>query len=437
MIRYKPYPAYKDSGTEWLGEVPEGWEVKRLRHVASFKNSNVDKKTYEDQIPVKLCNYTDVYYNELITKNLSFMPSTASANEIEQFSLKKGDVIITKDSGNKLEIGVPALVSEEIDGIVCGYHMTIIRCDNFDTARLLHRILQSRPTKAHFLVKALGVTIYGLSQDAIADTSFCLPPGTERRKIVDHIDHETSFIDTLIKKNTRLMELLKEKRSALITHAVTKGLDPNAKMKDSGVEWIGEVPEGWETLSIKRAATLRNDRRNDAPDGWTYIGLEDIEPGSGKYAPTEVESRQSKDSMVAIFRSSDILYGKLRPYLRKSIIADRDGMCSTEFLVLEAGRVMPSWLHRWLLTPDVTQQIEAGCDGAKMPRTDWDHVGSITMPLPPPAEQSAIANFIDHETASIDTLIAKTKLSIDILKERRSAFITAAVTGQIDIREAA
>ena len=435
MSRYKPYPAYKDSGVEWLGKVPEGWEVKRLRHVASFKNSNVDKKTYEDQIPVKLCNYTDVYYNELITKNLSFMPSTASANEIEQFSLKKGDVIITKDSGNKLEIGVPALVSEEIDGIVCGYHMTIIRCDNFDTARLLHRILQSRPTKAHFLVKALGVTIYGLSQDAIADTSFCLPPGTERRKIVDHIDHETSFIDTLIKKNTRLMELLKEKRSALITHAVTKGLDPNAKMKESGVEWIGEVPEGWETLSIKRAATLRNDRRNDAPDGWTYIGLEDIEPGSGKYAPTEVESRQSKDSMVAIFRSSDILYGKLRPYLRKSIIADRDGMCSTEFLVLEAGRVMPSWLHRWLLTPDVTQQIEAGCDGAKMPRTDWDHVGSITMPLPPPAEQSAIANFIDHETASIDTLIAKTKLSIDILKERRSAFITAAVTGKIDVRD--
>ena len=212
---------------------------------------------------------------------------------------------------------------------------------------------------------------------------------------------------------------------------------PYPAYKDSGVEWLGEVPEGWETLSIKRAATLRNDRRNDAPDGWTYIGLEDIEPGSGKYAPTEVESRQSKDSMVAIFRSSDILYGKLRPYLRKSIIADRDGMCSTEFLVLEAGRVMPSWLHRWLLTPDVTQQIEAGCDGAKMPRTDWDHVGSITMPLPPPAEQSAIANFIDHETASIDTLIAKTKLSIDILKERRSAFITAAVTGQIDLREAA
>ena len=207
---------------------------------------------------------------------------------------------------------------------------------------------------------------------------------------------------------------------------------PYPVYKNSGVEWIGRVPEHWETLRIKRAAALRNERRNDLPNGWTYVGLEDVEPESGRYAPTKGESRQSDDSMVGVSRAGDVLYGKLRPYLRKAIVAERDGVCSTEFLVLIAGRAAATWLHCWLLTPDVTQQIEAGCDGAKMPRADWEHVGSIPMPLPPPAEQSAIAAALDRETIRIDALIAKKTCFIELLKEKRSALITHAVTKGFD-----
>ena len=207
---------------------------------------------------------------------------------------------------------------------------------------------------------------------------------------------------------------------------------PYPVYKDSGVEWIGRVPEHWEMLRIKRAAALRNERRNDLPNGWTYVGLEDVEPESGRYAPTKGESRQSDDSMVGVSRAGDVLYGKLRPYLRKAIVAERDGVCSTEFLVLIAGRAAATWLHCWLLTPDVTQQIEAGCYGAKMPRTDWEHVGSIPMPLPPPAEQSAIAAALDSETSRIDALIAKKTRFIELLKEKRSALITHAVTKGLD-----
>jgi type I restriction enzyme S subunit len=207
---------------------------------------------------------------------------------------------------------------------------------------------------------------------------------------------------------------------------------PYPAYRDSGVEWIGRVPEHWETLRIKRAAALRNERRNDLPNGWTYVGLEDVEPESGRYAPTKGESRLSDDSMVGVFCAGDVLYGKLRPYLRKAIVAERDGVCSTEFLVLIAGRAAATWLHCWLLTPDVTQQIEAGCDGAKMPRADWEHVGSIPMPLPPPAEQSAIAAALDRETTRIDALIAKKTRFIELLKEKRSALITHAVTKGLD-----
>ena len=207
---------------------------------------------------------------------------------------------------------------------------------------------------------------------------------------------------------------------------------PYPAYRESGVEWIGQVPEHWETLRIKRAAALRNERRNDLPNGWPYVGLEDVEPESGRYAPTKGESRQSDDSMVGVSRAGDVLYGKLRPYLRKAIVAERDGVCSTEFLVLIAGRAAATWLHCWLLTPDVTQQIEAGCYGAKMPRTDWEHVGSILMPLPPPAEQSTIAAFLGRETTRIDALIAKKTRFIELLKEKRSALITHAVTKGLD-----
>jgi restriction endonuclease S subunit len=136
--------------------------------------------------------------------------------------------------------------------------------------------------------------------------------------------------------------------------------------------------------------------------------------------------------MVGVFRSGDVLYGKLRPYLRKAIVANQDGVCSTEFLVLSEGRGKAAWVHRWLLTQEVTQQIEAGCDGAKMPRADWEHVGSIPMPLPPPAEQSAITAAIDRETARIDALIAKKTHFIELLREKRQALITHAVTKGLD-----
>ena len=207
---------------------------------------------------------------------------------------------------------------------------------------------------------------------------------------------------------------------------------PYPTYKDSGVEWIGQVPAHWETLPIKRGAGLRNERRTDSPEGWDYVGLEDVEAESGRYAPTGTASRQSEDSMVGVFRAGDVLYGKLRPYLRKAIVTGDDGLCSTEFLVLRPGRSSAPWLHRWLLTTEVTQQIEAGCDGAKMPRADWDHVGSVPMPLPPPAEQSAIAAALDRETARIDALIAKKTRFIELLKEKRQALITHAVTKGLD-----
>ncbi len=203
---------------------------------------------------------------------------------------------------------------------------------------------------------------------------------------------------------------------------------PYPAYRDSGVEWIGQVPEHWEVARIKRHASIRTERRSDVFADAAYIGLEDVEAESGKYRPTNGSSRQTEDSTVGIFYEDDVLYGKLRPYLRKVIVAEMDGACSTEFLVLKTGNTLPRWLHQWLLTPDVTQQIEAGCEGAKMPRADWEHVGSIEMPAPSPEEQIQVIFAVDRETTRIDALIAKKTRFIELLKEKRHALIDHAVT---------
>ena len=210
---------------------------------------------------------------------------------------------------------------------------------------------------------------------------------------------------------------------------------PLQKRKNSGVTWIGDIPAHWQVARIKAISTSRNARQTELPTGALYIGLEDVESGSGSYRPTAGSSRKSDDSTVSIFKDRDVLYGKLRPYLKKAIVAQGDGACSTEFLVLDVeskGLVKPEWLHGWLLTHDVTQRIEAGCDGAKMPRASWEHVSSIHIPVPPPEEQAEILESLDGKTSRIDTLIAKKTRFIELLKEKRQAIIAKAVTKGLD-----
>jgi type I restriction enzyme S subunit len=207
---------------------------------------------------------------------------------------------------------------------------------------------------------------------------------------------------------------------------------PYPAYRSSGVEWIGDVPEYWDIARIKHTSALRTDRCNDAPDGSQYIGLEDVESGTGQYRPTSGSARQNEDSTVGVFRSGDVLYGKLRPYLKKAIVSDADGVCSTEFLVLQPKTVLAPWLHQWLLTTGVTQQIEAGCEGTKMPRADWEHVGSIHVPSPDASEQAEIIAVLARETKRIDSLITKKTRFIELLREKRQALITHAVTKGLD-----
>ncbi|BCG69370.1 hypothetical protein MesoLj113a_05280 [Mesorhizobium sp. 113-1-2] len=236
---------------EWGEVLPPHWRVRRLKQVCEVFPSNVDKKSYEGDPSVLLCNYTDVYYNDRITRGLQFMEATATPDQIERFGLRAGDTIITKDSETADDIAIAAYVPEDLPGVVCGYHLAMVRPSGKMDGAYVVWWFGSRSLKASVQVRANGLTRVGLGQYDLDNLVLPVPPLPEQTAIANFLDRETGKIDALVEEQRRLIDLLREKRQAVISHAVTKGLNPDAAMKASGVEWLGEVPEHWEVKKLK------------------------------------------------------------------------------------------------------------------------------------------------------------------------------------------
>lgn len=217
-----PKAKMKPSGVDWLGDIPEGWKIKRLKYISNTRVSNVDKKS-EDEISVKLCNYVDVYKNEFIDEKIDFMVATATRGQLDAFELKKGDVILTKDSETPDDIGVPSYVSlDDTKDIVCGYHLAISTPNSaILSGKYLFRLLQSSIFRSYFEVHSNGITRFGLDTYSIFNADIPLPSLSEQHVIADFLDRETAKIDGIIKKVEMQIEKLQEYRQALILNAVT------------------------------------------------------------------------------------------------------------------------------------------------------------------------------------------------------------------------
>ena len=439
-MSYRRHAETRPSQIEWVNRLPVHWEEKRLRFVADISNSNVDKKSYNDQVSVRLCNYTDVYYNEVIAPDLDFMEATASQAEIKKFGLRAGDVIITKDSEDPRDIGVPAFVQEDMPGVVCGYHLSIIRTSDPITAEYVQFSIMSHLNKARLYVDTPGVTRFGLDQDTIKNILVLLPPPDERRQIVRRLRSETAEIDGLIEKKTRFIALLKEKRAAVITHAVTKGIDPDAPMKDSGVDWLGRVPAHWEVVPPTALFTESKERAREgdqmlsATQKYGVIPLAEYEALEQRHVTMAVVNLNMRKHVevgdfVISMRSMDGGLERARAV----------GSVRSSYSVLKPGPDVEGRFYGALMKSSLYIQalrltsnfIRDGQD------LNFGHVRKVKLPKPDLREQAAIADHIEAETARIDGLIALTERSIDLLREKRAALITAAVTGKIDVRAAA
>jgi type I restriction enzyme S subunit len=444
----KAYASYKDSGVAWLGQVPEHWEVRRLRNVAEMRVSNVDKHTKAGEMPVRLCNYVDVYKNERITDRVGFMRATALPREIERFRLQLGDVLITKDSESWNDIGVPALVEYTAEDLLCGYHLALLRPLECLYGRFFLRLLQSISVAYQFHIEANGVTRYGLSHGAIKSIWVPIPPPAEQADIVRFLDHADRRIRSYIDAKQKLIKLLEEEKQAIILRAVTRGLDPNVRFKPSGVEWLGDVPQHWvvkllhhvldPAIPLAYGILLPGPRLDE---GVPYLGAGDVRPDrlrldalprtTGEIAAAYPRTRMRAGELVYAIRGS---FGSV-----EVIPPELDGVN----LSRDAARLAPRsginafWLAFLLRSRFCQEQFRLKEIGATVTGVNIRDLKRVVVPVPPFEEQEAIVQFLDQEINVIDRAVGRAEREVSLLREYRNRLIADVVTGKFDVREAA
>lgn len=442
----KRYPAYKDSGVEWIGEIPEGWALKKLKHLAKVRLSNIDKKSNENEIPVRLCNYLDVYYNERITSDIQFMGATTPEEKLSPFTLKAGDVLITKDSESPDDIAVPAYVPQSLPGIVCGYHLALIRpYINYADGNYLFRSFTANGIRDQFEVAANGITRFGIGKYSIDNSLFLAPSIEEQQNIASYLDHKTCLIDTLIEKKQKQIELLQEQRTAIINQAVTKGLNPNARMKDSGIEWLGEVPEHWEVRKLGYLGSFIRGRGISRAD-ITDIGVPAITYGD-IYTRYGVETKQLEKytSELVATNAQEILKGDLLFTASGETIedigkttlysGDIPGYAGGDIIILRPTKGDSLYLSYALNSDLGIQQKSLFGRGDIIVHIAASQLKQIVVSFPPKEEQTSIAEFLDNVLKYIRTTISLAQREIDLIQEYRTTLISEAVTGKIDVRE--
>jgi type I restriction enzyme S subunit len=434
-------------GLEWGEVLPPHWGVRRLKHICEVFPSNVDKKAYEGDTPVLLCNYTDVYYNDRITRELRFMEATATPEQIKRFGLMAGDTIITKDSETADDIAIAAYVPEDLPGVVCGYHLSMVRPGKLASGSFIKWLFGSRSMKASVQVRANGLTRVGLGQYALDNLVVPVPPRAEQVAIAAFLDRETGKIDAMIEEQRRLIQLLKEKRQAVISHVVTKGLDPNAKMKPSGTIWIDDVPRHWSVVPLKHLAdsikagpfgsALTKDMY--VSEGYRVYGQEQVIPGDftvGDYYIPALKFQELRQYAVA---TDDLLISCVGTFGKIAVVPDgvEPGIINPRLIRLRPSKaVLPRYLEHVLRSSVTFEQFSAQSRGGTMDVINIETLNGVSVAVPPLHEQSEIVARLDHQLAEADTLIEGVLNAVTLIQERRSALISAAVTGKIDVQQA-
>ncbi|MCF8217287.1 MAG: restriction endonuclease subunit S [Chlorobium sp.] len=374
------YPEYKEGGVPWLGHVPEHWKVKRLKYVATL----ITRKSCIDEQAVALENIESWTARYL---------ATDSEFDGDGVSFESGDILF-----GKLRPYLAKAWLAEFNGTAVGdFH--VLRLRNVFDGRFACYLLLSQGYISLIDGSTFGAKMPRVSWEFMGNTVIPLPPFEEQRAIASFLDRKTAQIDELIAKKEALLKKLDEKRTAIITQAVTKGLDPSVPMKDSGVEWIGEIPEHWEEKRLKQTMLLITNKSSAKTQN---IALENIESWSGRYIPSDTEF----EGDGVTFQVGDILFGKLRPYLAKAYLAEFPGSAVGDFHVM---RPITTIFHErytlyLILNHGVISIIDGSTFGAKMPRVSWDFMGNIPLPVPHLDEQQAIAEHIEKKNAIIDSV---------------------------------
>lgn len=446
-MKYPAYGRYKDSGIAWLGEVPGHWEVKRLKYLASINDSTLPESTNPDYE----FSYIDIGSVNLVdgitaTETMVFENAPSRARRVVQ----AGDIIV---STVRTYLRAIASIPESDETLIVSTGFAVIR-PRLVESKFLSFALKEASFVENVVSRSVGVSYPAVNASEIGDIQILAPSEAEQTAIADFLDRETGRIDTLVAKKRKLVELLKEKRSALISRTVTRGLpddaarefslEPYTRFRQSDVEWLGEVPEGWKTLPLKHLATVKT--------GYAFSSDDFTDEGVPVLRIGEITKEGKID-----FSSAKYLPDEYLTYYRKVIVQKNDiVMAMTGATIGKAGRYnyeTPALLNQrvcifrpvennvqdyiWytLNTQFYAEHIALTAFGGAQPNISDSDLLACSVPVPPIAEQSAIATYLDRETSKIDRLVEKVETAINRLQECRSALITAAVTGKIDVRE--
>jgi type I restriction enzyme S subunit len=426
--KWQPYPTYKDSGVEWLGKIPEHWEVKKLKYISYLtmgQSPSSDDYNHEG------------YGSPFLQGNAEFGNRHPQAKifcaTVNKYA-EKGDILIS--------VRAPVGALNEADtryGI--GRGLCSIRPRDIIIRQFAWYLIQVVKVELNFL--STGSTYEAVAVTDISNLSCLLPPLHEQQKIAQFLDQETSKIDKLITKKERLIELLKEKRTALISHAVTKGLNPDVPMKDSGVEWLGKIPEHWKVKRLKFLTRQIIDGTHFTPtyavEGVPFLRVTDIQESVINFEQVKLIPESEHKELIKRCNpeKGDLLLSKNGTIGVPRIVDWNHKFSIFVSLCLIKVRKLLSvhYSYYFFLSHEIKSQMSYGTKTNTVMNLHLDKIREFIFTFPPLPEQQKIAQFLDRETSKIDNLITKTRTSIDHLKEYRTALISAAVTGKIDVRE--
>lgn len=442
----KSYPEMKPSDIERLGDVPAHWKTLRLRNLASVLFSNVDKHSKDDENPVWLCNYSDVYHNDCIHPDMDFMEATATEKEIEQFHLVADDVLITKDSETWNDIGVPALVKSTNHDLICGYHLALLRpVPDRIIGEYLYLALLCQGVASQLFVHANGVTRFGLSQNAIKSVWLPVPSLPEQTTISRFLGHTTSRIERYIRTKQKLIRLLEEQKQAIIHQAVTGQIDvrtgqPYPAYKPSGVEWLEGIPAHWDARPAKWHFREVDERSDTGSEELLSVShLTGVTPRSQKNV-TMFKAESNVGHKVC--NSGDIVINTMWAWMAALGVAQQIGLVSPSYAVYrQASNSLLSRDYAELLLKSAPYRAEyrrlsTGIRPSRL-RLYPDMFLRIKLICPLPEEQTEIVAFVQRETANIDQASRLMSEEIAKLKEYHARLIADVVTGKLDVREAA
>ncbi|MCS5699413.1 restriction endonuclease subunit S [Cyanobium sp. FGCU-52] len=441
-MSFPRYPAYKYSGVEWLGEIPEHWQVKPLKRVAEIQTGLAKGKDVEPEgsieVPfLRVANVQDGFLNLENIHTIQVREST-----LPRYLLRAGDVLMN-EGGDFDKLGRGCIWDDAIKPCIHQNHVFAVRPHSVRPS-WLNLYTSSMQANAYFISRSKQSTnLASISSTNLMDLPVPIASDIETSEIIGFLQLETGKVDALIAEQQRLIKLLQEKRQTVITHGVTKGLNPDAPMKNSGVEWFSEVPAHWEVGPLKHSWSIIDCKHVTAEFVLEGFPLASIREVQGRWVNLSAAKQTTEEFYSALIEGGrkpevgDLIFSRNATVGEVAEVAEslpEFAMGQDVVIMKRKGSISSTFTWFLLRSLAITRQLDCAMIGSTFKRINVEQIRALMVPCPPTKEQEKIACHLGKLLQEYESLIDEAKSATDLLQERRSALISAAVTGQIDVR---